>query len=74
MRLSKSGMRDDSLMSNAEAMSIYHPFDGRITLCVQPLGDGAYGIYANAVIIAIHTEQANADAHCKRLRNQQSQG
>jgi hypothetical protein len=74
MRLSKSGTRDDSLLSNAEAMSVYHPFDGRITLCVQPLCDGAYGLYANAVIIAIHKEQANADGHCKRLRNQPSQG
>jgi hypothetical protein len=74
MRLSKSSTRDDSLLSNAAAMSAYHHFDGRITLCVQPLRDCAYGVYANAVLIAIHTEQANADGHCKRLRNQKSKG
>jgi hypothetical protein len=70
MRLS-SGIRDDSLLSNAEAMSVYHPFDGGITLCVQPIGDGAYCVYANAVIIAVHRDRPSADAHCQRLRNQQ---
>jgi hypothetical protein len=74
MRLS-SGMRDDCLLSNAVTISDYHHFDGHITLCVQPLvgGDyGDYGVYANAVIVAIHADRATADAHCQRLRNQQS--
>jgi len=54
-------------------MSVYRPYDGRITLCVQLLGDGTFGVYANAVLIAIHPDEAAADAHCKRLRNQQAQ-
>jgi hypothetical protein len=65
-------MRDKNLLSNAESMSVYRPFDGRITLCVQPLGDGAYGVYANAVLIAVHDDQGKADAHCQRLRVQQA--
>jgi hypothetical protein len=67
-------MRDKNLLSNAESMSVYRPFDGRITLCVQPLGDGAYGVYANAVLIAVHDDQGKADAHCQRLLNQQAEG
>jgi hypothetical protein len=53
-------------------MSVYRPLDGRITLCVQPLGGGGFGVYANAVLIAVHDDQGKADAHCQRLLNQQA--
>ena len=45
-----------------------------IYFCVQSTSGGGYGVYANALLIAIHTDQASADAHCQRLRNQQSEG
>jgi hypothetical protein len=41
-------------------------------LHVLPTIDGGYGVYANAVLIAIHTDQAAAVAHCQRLRDQQA--
>jgi hypothetical protein len=45
-----------------------------IYFCVQPNIGGGYGVYANAVLIAIHPDQTTADAHCQRLRNQQAAG
>jgi hypothetical protein len=44
-----------------------------VYFCVQRNIGGGYGVYANAVLISIHTYQANADAHCQRLRDQQAQ-
>jgi hypothetical protein len=43
-------------------------------LRVQPIIHGGFGVYANAVLVAIHIDQASADAHCQRLRNQQAKG
>jgi hypothetical protein len=45
-----------------------------ISLRVQPIIHGGFGVYANSVLIAIHSDQATANAHCQRLRNQQAQG
>ena len=42
-----------------------------ISLRVLPITHGGFGVYANQVLIAIHNDQATADAHCQRLRNQQ---
>ena len=50
------------------------PLDNEITLRVLPIIHGGFGVYANTVLIAIHTDQAAAYAHCQRLRNQQAQG
>ena len=36
-----------------------------------PVIHGGFGVYANKVLLAIHTSQALAEAHCMRLRNQQ---
>lgn len=44
-----------------------------IYLSVLPSTHGGFGVFANAVLIAVHTDQATADAHCQRLRNQQAQ-
>ena len=49
------------------------PAEG-IYLCVLPIDRGGFGVYANMVLIAIHNDQAAADAHCQRLRHQQAQG
>jgi hypothetical protein len=48
------------------------PEDDDISLRVQPIIHGGFGVFANAVLIAIHTDKADADAHCQRLRNQQA--
>jgi hypothetical protein len=60
--------------SLAELLKNYHHSDGEINLCVQPLIYGYYGVFTNAVLIAIHQEQAAAAAHCKRLSDQQALG
>jgi hypothetical protein len=39
-----------------------------------PIIHGGFGVYANAVLLAIHADRATADAHCARLRNQQAVG
>jgi hypothetical protein len=51
-------------------LGLYKPVDD-ISLRVLPIIHGGFGVYANSVLIAIHNDLANADAHCKRLRNQQ---
>jgi hypothetical protein len=43
-----------------------------IFLRVQPITHGGFGVYANRVLISIHNDQASADAHCQRLRDQQA--
>ncbi len=67
-------MGEISILSIAQSMSIYKQADREITLCVQPVDDCNYGVYANAVLIAIHLDRVSADAHCQRLRNQKADG
>jgi hypothetical protein len=43
-----------------------------ILMSVEPINHGGFGVYANNVLIAIHTDQAFADAHYLRLRNHQA--
>ena len=50
------------------------PLDDLISLHVQPIAGARHGVFANAVLIAIHPDQATADAHCQRLRSQQAEG
>jgi hypothetical protein len=47
---------------------------GDICLRVRPISPGDFGVYAYAVLIAIHPDRATADAHCQRLLEQQAQG
>jgi hypothetical protein len=70
----KVTMGEISILSIAQSMSIYKQVDGKITLRVQPIDDCNFGVYANAVLIAIHPDQASAEAHCQRLRRQQAGG
>jgi hypothetical protein len=51
--------------------SAYDP-NGDINLRVFPVVHGGFGVYADAVLIAIHEERVGADAHCQRLRLQQA--
>jgi len=43
-----------------------------ISIYVLPVVHGGFGVYANKMLIAIHTDQTVAEAHCLRLRNQQA--
>jgi hypothetical protein len=45
-----------------------------ISMYVLPVIHGGFGVYANKLLLAIHTDQASAEAHCLRLRNQQVPG
>jgi len=53
-------------------LGIDDPQDNGILLTVQPIVHDRFGVFANAVLIAIHINQAAADAHCLRLRTQQA--
>ena len=56
-------------MQSSEKLSV--PVEGNFYFCVQPMIQGTFGVYANTVLIAIHTERAIAEVHCQRLRDQQ---
>ena len=43
-----------------------------ISIYVLPVVHGGFGVYANKMLIAIHTDQNAAETHCLRLRNQQA--
>jgi hypothetical protein len=66
-------MFDLQIQSLAELLGNHHQSDGIVGFCVQPLVFGRYGVFANAVLIEIHQDQATADAHCQRLRDHQAQ-
>ena len=44
-----------------------------IAFQVQLISKGRYGVFIDTVLISIHPDQASANAHCQRLRNQQAQ-
>ena len=73
MSFMKATMGEFSILSIAQSMSIYKQVHGKITLCVHPIDECNYGVYANAVLIAIHKDQVTADAHCQRLSSQQAE-
>jgi hypothetical protein len=62
------------MQSIKKLLGLDDPADDDISLRVVPIVHGGFGVYANAVLIAIHDDQGDADAHCQRLRNQQAQG
>jgi hypothetical protein len=47
--------------------------DQKIDLRVLPVIRGGFGVYADAVLIVSYNQQEEADAHCLRLRLQQTQ-
>jgi hypothetical protein len=53
-------------------LGLVDPAKDDIFLRVLPIVHGGFGVYANKVLIAIHADQATADAHCQRLRRQQA--
>jgi len=46
--------------------------EAEVSIYVLPVIQGGFGVYANKLLIAIHTDQDSAEAHCQRLRNQQA--
>jgi hypothetical protein len=57
---------------STKLLAVGNPEEDDIYLRVLPTIDGRYGVFANAVLIAIHADQAAAVAHCQRLRDQQT--
>lgn len=53
-------------------LGLQEPTDENIFLRVSPIIHGGFGVYANAVLIAIHGDKSDADAHCQRLLRQQA--
>jgi len=47
--------------------------DPEIYFHVRFLRPGNYGVVANEVIIAVHKDRVVAQAHCRRLMDQQAQ-
>jgi hypothetical protein len=55
-------------------LGLAEPAQEEFTLRVEQIVHGGFGVYANAVVIAIHADRSAADDHCQRLLNQQAQG
>jgi hypothetical protein len=68
--LPESGKGENNMQTIRKLLGFGEPADD-ISLRVLPIIHGGFGVYANTVLIAIHNDQASADEHCKRLRNQQ---
>jgi hypothetical protein len=62
------------MQSTGKLSDVDRPVEGNFYFCVQPMIQGAYGVFANTVLIAIYSDRAIAEAHCQRLRDQQSAG
>jgi hypothetical protein len=60
------------MLSITKLLAVGRSGDNDVDLRVLPIIHGGYGVYANTVLIAIHTDEASAEAHCQRLRNQQA--
>jgi hypothetical protein len=54
-----------------KVFTLENPAINEILLHVQPVVYGSFGVYAEAVLIAILPDQAAAVAHCRRLIAQQ---
>jgi hypothetical protein len=63
-----------NLQTIEKRFTLENPALNEVLLSVQPVVHGCYGVFADAVLIAIYFDQASADAHCQRLLNQQAQG
>jgi hypothetical protein len=59
---------------NQKLLALDDPLDDEKALQLQLVSQGQYGVFIGKVLIPIHTDQAAADAHYQRLRNQQAEG
>jgi hypothetical protein len=62
---------EDAVQRIVKLFSRAKPAD--VCLRVQPI-PGGFGVYGDTVLIAIHSDQASADAHYQRLLTQQAEG
>jgi hypothetical protein len=68
--ISKNSAREIKMPTLKKLLDMFRS-EADISLYVLPVIHGGYGVYANKVLLAIHTDQDSAEAHCLRLRNQQ---
>jgi hypothetical protein len=71
MNIQELGIREANLMTIKKLLGFCDPLDTAIALRVQPMAHGAFGVYANTVLVASYPSNAAADAYCLRLRKQQ---
>ena len=69
----ESHMSEASIRTIRKLLGQDDPLVDNILLNVQPIAYSRFGVFANAVLIAIHSDHVTADAHCQRLRNQQAE-
>jgi hypothetical protein len=58
--------------STKRLLTLGIPTPDEVSLCVEPLAGGRYGVFTGAVLVAIHQDQGSANALCKRLLRQQA--
>jgi hypothetical protein len=72
MNIQLLGIREANLMTIRQLLGFNGPQDDAIALRVQPMAHGAFGVYANTVLVASYPSNAAANAYCLRLRKQQA--
>jgi hypothetical protein len=71
MRIQELGIREANLMTIRKLLGFCDSLDTAIVLAVEPMAQGAFGVYANTVLVASYPNNAAAHAYCLRLRKQQ---
>jgi hypothetical protein len=68
--LPELALSEASLLTIRKLLGFDDPLDNEISVRVQPMSYGRFGVYANWVLIAICPDHAAAYAYCLRLRNE----
>jgi hypothetical protein len=71
MNIQELGIREANLMTIRKLLGFHGPLATAIALSVQPMAHGAFGVYANTVLVASIPSNSAADRYCLRLRKQQ---
>jgi hypothetical protein len=58
----------------AKLLGLDEPKGAEIAFQVQLVKPGRYGVFVGTVLLAMHSNKADAYAHRQRLLNQQSEG
>jgi hypothetical protein len=72
MNIQVLGIREANLMTIRKLLGFNGPPDDVIAIRVEPMAHGAFGVYANTVLVASYPSNAAATAYCLRLRKQQA--
>lgn len=73
MNFQELGIRAPNLLTIRKLLSLNDPLENEISVLVQPMSYGHFGVYANRVLIAIYPNHTAANAYCLRLRKQLDQ-